>query len=109
MLNDTSLSEFSADERSLLENLHMETAKMSWLELQPFFAKGSVLVIDRTLDLVQIAVDFSEDNADKLSQHINKNLISPPSNDLARNWYNRDETLWAVVVSPFVLVQEVKK
>ena len=94
---------------SLLEKLHLETAKMSWLELQPFFAKGSVLIIDQSLDLIQIAVDFAEDHTEKLSVPIEQKLIAAPTNDLARQWYDQKECLWTVVVSPFVLVQEIKK
>lgn len=96
-------------ETSLKEKLHSETAKMSWLELQPFFAKGSVLHIEQDLDLIEIAVKFAQDQADQLKPLFDSARIGPPSNDLARQWYDQQASLWSVVVAPFVLVQQANE
>lgn len=93
---------------TLVEKLHSETAKISWLDLQPYFANGSLLAVDKSLDLIKIAVQFAEDNTDQLKDKIKSELISAPSNDQARAWYADNTDFWAVVVAPFVLVQLVE-
>lgn len=95
-------------EPSLVEKLHSETAKISWHDLQPYFANGSLLAVDQTLDLVAVAVDVAQDSSDKLKNKIESKLICAPSNDQARSWYAADVDFWAVVVAPFVLVQLVE-
>lgn len=90
----------------LKAKLHSETATIVWSELQRFFAQGSVLQVDSRLDLVQVAVWFAQDIADKLQPLVACGKIAQPSNDKARQWYDDQQTLWSVVVAPFVLVQE---
>ncbi len=82
---------------------------MHWKDLQKFFAQGKVLCVKRSLDLVQTAVWFAEDSANEIEPYIESQVIAQPSNDQARAWYNDDEELWAVVVAPYVLVQEQKE
>ena len=94
-------------EATLVEKLHSETAKIFWHDLQPYFAKGSLLVVDESLDLIKVATDFAEDKADKLKSSIDSELITGPNNDQARLWYAENIEFWAVVVASFVLVQIV--
>ena len=102
------MSETEGDKHpvSLLEKLHSETALISWLELQRFFAQGSVLKIAPELDLVQTAMWLAEDSSDKLKPYVENGQIAAPSTDQARSWYDNRTELWSVVVAPFVLVQE---
>ena len=93
---------------SLLEKLHSETAQISWLELQRFFAQGVVMQVDSEVDLVEVAVLFAEDESEKLKSLVETNKVCAPSNDQARDWFEREVVLWSVVVAPFVLVQERK-
>ena len=39
-----------------------ETARINWLELQKFYAAGSVITVEPQLDLVEVAFAFSLDN-----------------------------------------------
>ncbi len=91
---------------SVTEKLLAETAKMRWHELQRFFAQGSVLVVDPSLDLVAVAVLFAEDKAEKIEPLLSNLTVRQPSNDQARAWYESDSELWSVVVAPYVLVQD---
>lgn len=93
-------------ELSLKQKLHSETALMPWRELQRFFAKGVVIVVDSSLDLVATAMMFAEDRANDLLPHTDSGAVAAPTNDQARNWYLSDVDLWSVVVAPYVLVQE---
>lgn len=93
-------------EMSLQEKMHLETAQISWRELQRFFAQGKVLWVDARLDLVQTAIALAEDNTSALEPLIAQQQLEAPDNDQARRWYESDAVLWSVVVAPYVLVQE---
>lgn len=93
-------------EQTIVEKLLSETALMPWADLQRFFAQGNVLCVQKPLDLVQTAVRFAQDSAIELAPHIENKVISEPSNEQARAWYHNNVELWAVVVAPYVLVQE---
>ncbi len=86
--------------------LNSETARIAWKELQRYFAGGYTWVVDLQLDLLEVAYQFEQDNAKQIEIWMNDNLISQVSNDQARQWYNDDADLWAVVVKPWVLLQE---
>ena len=93
-------------EMSLLEKLYSETAQISWLELQRFFAQGLVMNVDPSLDLPEVALMFAEDKSKELALLVESSQVSAPSNDQARVWYAQEAELWSVVVAPFVLVQD---
>ena len=89
-----------------VEKLYSETARISWLELQRFFAQGVVMNVSPELDLVNVAVLFAEDKAEELEALIGAGQVCAPSNDQARKWFQHETVLWSVVVAPFVLVQD---
>ena len=96
------------DETSFLlrAKLNLETARIPWAELQRFFARGVAVWIAPGLDLVDTAVAFSQDQADKVRSEMAAGRIARVDADQARAWMAQDATLWAVVVSPWVLVQD---
>ena len=65
----------SESAQSTLEKLHSETALIPWKDLQRFYAQGNVLCISESLDLVQIAVWFAEDEVIKLASHIDSKAL----------------------------------
>jgi len=90
----------------MLEKLYSETARISWSELQRFFAQGVVINVSPELDLLETALLFAQDQAQDLEVLMGKGVVCAPSNDQAREWFQRDAVLWSVVVAPFVLVQD---
>lgn len=89
----------------LKQKLVAETARIHWRELQRFFAQGLVLVVDDSLDLIDVACWIAKDDSTQIKPlQLNKQIM-PPSNQQARDWYDDDTALWSVVVAPFVLVQ----
>lgn len=93
-------------EMTLLEKLRSETAQISWLELQRYFAQGVVMNVNPSLNLVEVAMLFAQDESLSLKALLESAKVSLPSNDQARDWFKREALLWSVVVAPFVLVQE---
>ena len=85
--------------------VNLETALIPWLELQVFFAKGLAIAVNSQLDLVEVAYQFSIDNAEQIQIWLQQQLIAPVSDQQAQHWFNENSQLWAVVVKPWILVQ----
>lgn len=83
-----------------------ETAEISWKELEPFFAKGALLWVDAGLDLIEAAEAMAQDNREKVAAWLAANSLGEVSATRALDLVKRDPGLWAVVVSPWILIQE---
>jgi len=97
--------ELNAEE--LLQKLNLETGRLHWSELQRHFARGVVVVVDPELDLVETAACFVEDNKSKIENWIKLGQITRAHDEHARRWADHESEFWAVVVTPWVLVQEI--
>jgi len=97
--------ESGVDEDLLLGKLNSETAKIRWSELQRFFAAGQTLSVAADLDIIDVAVAFSQDNTKQVKGWMQQELVSPVTDTQAMDWVNLDSLLWTVVVKPWVLVQ----
>ncbi|WXL27240.1 DUF2288 domain-containing protein [Ectopseudomonas mendocina] len=94
------------DSSTLYAKLLGETAPISWEELQPFFARGVLLLVDGAQDLIEVALAVAENNQDKVADWLKGEELRKVNETLAEDLLNRDPQLWAVVVAPWVLVQE---
>jgi hypothetical protein len=91
---------------TLYAKLLGETASITWKELQPFFAKGALLWVETSLDLIEVAEAVAENEASKVSAWLASGQVAKVSEARAMDLVERDPTLWAVVVAPWVLVQD---
>ncbi|XVO82945.1 DUF2288 domain-containing protein [Pseudomonas chlororaphis] len=91
---------------TLYAKLLGETASITWKELEPFFAKGALLWVDAGLDLIEAAEAMAENQAEKVSAWLAAEKVGKVSATRALDLVERDPLLWAVVVSPWILVQE---
>ena len=83
------------------------TAQIEWKDLEPHFARGELLVIDSALDLVEVAQALIDDDSARVNVWMQNNQLSSASDQQAADWHERNpDTLWAVVIRPWVLVQE---
>lgn len=96
----------TSEPSTLYSKLLGETAVISWQELQPFFARGAVLRVEGTLDLVGVAAALAEDDKRKIAQWLASGELRKLEVLDAEDYLARDPLLWAVVVAPWVLVQE---
>ncbi len=90
----------------LKARLNTETAKIGWEEIQRFFAKGQVFIVDSELDLIDTAAKMIQDEKGSVEKWLEQGLILQATTDDARRWNETDPDLWAVVVAPWILVQE---
>ncbi len=84
-----------------------ETAKIPWKDLQRHFAAGRVLYVAGDLDLVDAAFAVQDDDLKQVAHWTESQLLAPVSDDQARQWFEADAVLWAVVIKPWVLLQEI--
>lgn len=88
------------------EKVNLETSQIAWKELQRFFASGTAVFIASDLDLVDVAYQFSIDNKEQVAVWMQSNQVTLVSDQQAIDWLETDADVWAVVVKPWVLVQE---
>lgn len=86
--------------------VNRETARLRWVELEKHFAAGNVVFVAAGLDLVDVAVRISHDDKASIGAWMAAGQVGKVSDEQAQGWLAADAALWAVVVSPFVLVQE---
>lgn len=85
--------------------MNLETSQIAWRELQRFFASGAAIYVSPGLDLVEVAYQISEDNKDAVLNWMGTGQVAKVSDEQAQAWYDGDVEVWAIVVSPYVLVQ----
>lgn len=90
----------------LYVKLLAETAQIGWSELERFFARGVLVKVARDLDLVSVAECVANDDTKQISEWLAAGLIERVQAETAADYAARDPELWAVVVSPWVCMQE---
>ena len=90
----------------LTADFHAQTARISFTELQRFFAAGRLVSVGNALDLVEVAVELACDNRERFERWLADGAVEAVSDDTARAWLRDDVQLWAVVAEPWVLVQK---
>ena len=86
--------------------LNTETARISWQELERHFARGVLMTVSPDLDLVQLGAHMIHDDKNIIDAWLQTGELRKTSDDDARAWSESKAELWAVVVAPWVLVQE---
>ncbi|AOL03549.1 MULTISPECIES: DUF2288 domain-containing protein [Burkholderia] len=99
-------SDAGASHSALYAKLLGETAKIDWCDLERFFAQGKLLSVARDLDLVSVAEAVADDDAEQVTRWLSAGLVARMPAETAADYATRNPELWAVVVSPWVCVQE---
>jgi hypothetical protein len=94
----------SGDE--LKARLNLETSRIRWHDLQTYFARGQVVQVAADLDLLEVATELAADNKTRFQQWMSAGKVGEVSADSAQSWYDQNAELWAVVIAPWVLVQD---
>lgn len=88
-------------------HLNLQTAKIQWSQLQRPFARGDIIYIASQLDLLEVAKTFIADDKSKVQTWQQKGQLIQPDTETAKKWHASDACFWAVVVAPWVLIQDV--
>ena len=89
--------------------LNTEAGKISWLELQPHFARGVVILVKETLDLIEVAAEFIKDNTGQVEEWLESGAVCRVSDEQAKRWASENPVLWSIVAAPWVLVQKQRQ
>ncbi len=84
-----------------------EIGIIAWKALARFFASGTAIAVDAELNLADVASQFSQNSSGIVEQWLRHGKVGKVSDEQAKIWFETDATVAAVVVSPWVLVQEV--
>jgi len=95
----------ATDDLATVDKLNLETAQIAWSELQRYFAAGRVIAVGAELDLVTVASKLHDDDKATFEAWIASEQVGAVTDEQAKDWVARDAVLWAVVISPWVLVQ----
>ncbi len=93
----------------LRAKLNLETAQLAWPELERHFARGVVVKIAPGMDLVDAALQFAENNTMAIQAWLEEGRVARAELADAEDWHARQPSFWAVVVAPWVLIQEAVK
>ncbi|MBI1194558.1 MAG: DUF2288 family protein [Gammaproteobacteria bacterium] len=92
------------DRDEIKARLNAEAARISWSELERHYARGIVVRVAGDVDLIEVAVAMTLDEADVIAAAMAANQVAPATEDDARGWQGC--SLWALVIAPWILVQE---
>jgi hypothetical protein len=95
-----------ANDELFQTKLNLETGQIPWKELQRHFAAGKVLAVGPSLDLVEVAAQISADDTASVQAWLAHGALAKVADAQALHWYETDALLWAVVVRPWILVQD---
>jgi hypothetical protein len=93
----------------LRAKLNLETAQLGWPELERHFARGDVIKVAVDVDLIDAALHMAENDAATVQEWLADGRIARAELADAEDWHARQPMFWAVVVAPWVLVQEAPK
>lgn len=89
------------------EKLAEEIGVIAWAELQRHFARGVLVVVSPRLELLEVALALTVDDKGMFSDWLAAGLVERASDAQALAWSAAGAELRAVVVAPWVLVQEI--
>ncbi|MFP8966243.1 DUF2288 domain-containing protein [Pokkaliibacter sp. CJK22405] len=93
------------DPELLRHKINLETASLAWKEVERFFATGHLIRVASGVDLVDVALAMSQDDAATLKGWMDAKVVEALPDSEAAQWAESNAELWAVVVKPWVLVQ----
>lgn len=96
----------NVDIDSLRTQLNGETAKVDWEELLPFYAKGQLIRVDSSLDLIEIGTLVAGNQAEQIARLMQHGKLGKLDDATATDWQQRRPAIWATVLAPWILVQE---
>jgi len=93
---------------SLKRKLNQDTAKIRWQALAEHQQQQAVVEVDSNLDLILVGCEFAQDNHEQVAEWLQSGKLAKVSDEKAEIWRQDDREMWAVVVAPWVLVQQLK-
>jgi len=84
-----------------------ETGKLEWHELERHFARGVVVAVNPGIDLIDVAVCMANDDKAGLEKWFDAGTVRRAEAADAEAWVKTQPLFWAVVLAPWVVIQEI--
>lgn len=95
------------DETTTREKLEKYTGEVGWEELRPHYENGALLFVDLSIPIVDAGLAIANDDIDRVAEWRGNGDLVNPSDPHAEYWKKSGARFRALVVSPFVLIQEL--
>ena len=89
-------------------DIQKEIGLIAWKELAHFFAQGVAVAVHAELDLAHVALQFTGNNTEAVKTWMQEGKVARVSDEQACAWFDANAPVQAIVISPWVLVQDVK-
>ena len=90
----------------LRERLEKDLGEVEWEQLAPHLERDGLIVVDESLDLVEVAVSVSEDDSGRVSKWVAAKKLVKPTKEQVTRWSEESKKLFTVLIAkPFVLMQ----
>ena len=89
------------------DRLSQDVASIEWKDLLPHAKRDAIIVVSRTLNLLEVGVAIAQDDTVSVGAWIDNKLIYKPSAEQLTEWNrNLEKQFTTIIVQPFALVQE---
>ncbi len=93
---------------AIREKLADEAGPVQWSDLKAHADRSAMLIVDASLNLVEVAVAVANDDTTKVQQWLRDASLQRPSDQQIERWsHTPQKPFVAVIVQPFVLAQHV--
>lgn len=91
----------------LIKKLSEEIETCSWNDLEDHYQRGAILLIDTSLDLVEVGVAMAKDQADVIEKWLERDMIQKISSDQRDIWQKnpKEKISRFLIIQPYVLIQ----
>ena len=80
--------------------------RVSWSPLAPHAKRGGLILVDATLDLVDVAVAVAEDDTGSVQRWMQARQLARPTEEQKEKWKTEAEDRFtAIIVQPYVLAR----
>ena len=88
------------------KKLQEDIANINWQEIIPHARRDAVIIIDRQLNLIEVAEAIALNQTTIVSHWIAEKLIAKPTQQQLTDWNSKPETEFTTaIVQPFVIIQ----
>ena len=87
------------------DELRNEILTTPYVDLEPHVQRGSVVVLDESVDLLQTALSIAQDDKAMISALIIKKLLVKASPQDYEKWKREKQFFNVIIIQPYVLVQ----
>ena len=89
------------------EQLAASMGPIEFTDIRAHLARDAVIVVDPSLDLLDVGEALARDDKIRVAEWIEKGLLGKPSLETIDTWSKTSGAAWtALVVQPFVLICE---